>query len=280
MAYCHEAVAVAYFGLRSALESTEPTESFVSARAKQSALLFDRVLFQAGSIALAVDGAHVDERRMRPARPGELARPQSVPEVNSAAGFCALLSYDGILESLRIHEAEWAGVVAPTTGCADNGEVPDWPDWLQWALAGDVRAASGIHAVAVTSAFMAPRAEASEESRLAAQGVVSPDVSYLSWEQIVRLREHGSIRAARRLLHEALELRFTDGDAMLSTIDVLAQDVGDLVSAAVDEMTPCVPNLLVTRLAICGRSPSATPVMAIEAHRLARPGGFAGTSAS
>ena len=56
-----------FFGLRTALGSGSPEDCGHVARAKQGALLFDRLLFEAGSLVLRLDGDTIVEQWVRAA---------------------------------------------------------------------------------------------------------------------------------------------------------------------------------------------------------------------
>ncbi len=102
-----------FFGLRTGVGSVLPGDCGVATRAKQGALLFDRLLFEGGALDLRLDGTAVVERWLRPLPPG--AGPVRIwerfNEDRPPGG--PVVSFDGVLETLRVLDVDWAGVVVP-----------------------------------------------------------------------------------------------------------------------------------------------------------------------
>lgn len=274
---------VVFFGLRTAVGAESPGDCGTFTRAKQSALLFDRLLFEGGSLALQLAGDDVAERWLRPLAPGSgpLRAWERGPGNSQMAG--PVVSFDPLLDSLRVMDVDWAGVVVlPPEGAARalvpaggeaGGRIPS-SAWLGKALQRDLGVARRLGAVLMPTPVFAPLIFPEAESALVTRAIVSPDPARLSWEALLRLRDDGSVRAARRLMLEVLALHQPEHpEAMLSTFDVLAEDIGGLLSEALESVETQSSGLIVTRIAAPpnhGDTREGEPVIVMETHSTSR----------
>ena len=268
----------AFFGLWTAVGAEFPGDCGTFTRAKQGALLFDRLLLEGGSLVLELEGDTVAERWLRPLAPGSgpLRAWERVLGADSAPG--PVVSFDTLLDALRVMDVDWAGVVVPSpedsirtlvvTGAGGVGNTPA-SAWLGSALQRDLGVARRLGAALAPTPLFAPLIS-HDESVGTVRAIVSPDPARLSWEDILLLRDHGSVRAARRLMLEILALHKPDDPgAMLSTFDVLAEDIGSLLSDALEDLETATSALIVTRVAVPpvdDVTGEAEPVILMETH--------------
>lgn len=258
-----------FFGLSTAVGAVFPGDCGTSTRAKQSAFLFERLLLEGGSLVLQLDGNDVAERWLRPLAPGSgPMRAHERSSLRAASG--PVVSFDALLDSLRVMDVDWAGVVIPPVddvrpNLVRAGAHSSTPSsgWLSSALRRDLGIARRLGAALTATPVFAPLIFGEEEAPLP-RAIVSPDPSNLSWEDVTRVRDHGSARAARRLMLEILALYDPeDPGAMLITFDVLAEDIEALLSDALDSVDVSTSDLVVTRLAA---TDAGSPVLVMERH--------------
>ena len=266
----------AFFGLWTAVGAEFPGDCGTFTRAKQSALLFDRLLLEGGSLVLQLEGDSVAERWLRPLAPGSgpLRAWERMPGDQSPGG--PIVSFDTLLDSLRLMEVDWAGVVVPPADEAERAFIPvgagrtPSSDWLGSALHRDLSVARRLGAALAPTPVFAPLIFPEPDGDPMTRAIVSPDPARLSWEDVLRLRDHGSVRAARRLMLEIMALhKPNDPDAMLSTLDVLAEDIGGLLSDALATVETDPSSLIVTRVAaspLDGVTNEGEPIILMETH--------------
>lgn len=265
------------FGLRTGVGSVLPGDCGVDTRAKQGSLLFDRLLFEGGSLDLRVEGTAVVERWLRPLPPG--AGPLRVAErlADDRVPGGPVVSFDALLETLRVLDVDWVGVVVPPPDAEAQALAPAIGDpsdrvasssWLGVALDRDLAVARQLESTLVAAPFFSTLIFPDEDPPPLARGVVSPDLSALSWEDVLALREHSSVRAVRRLMREITALAdLKDPEPMLHTFDVLAEDISVLLSDAIEPLAGELTRLIVTRLAVPhGDTGPGPPLVLIESH--------------
>lgn len=269
----------AFFGLWTALGEELPGDCGTFTRARQSALLFDRLLLEGGSLALQIEEDRVEERWLRPLAPGSgpLRAWERLPGADQPTG--PVVSFDTLLESLRVMDVDWAGVVVPPmddsmrTLAPVAGRTPS-SGWLGSALQRDLGVARRLGATLTPAPVFAPLIFPEPDSDRITRAIVSPDPARLSWEDVLLLRKHGSVRAARRLMLEIIALHNPDdSEAMFSTLDVLADDIGGLLSDAFESVETETGGLIVTRVAaapVDGSSGDGEPVILMETHTTER----------
>ena len=266
----------AFFGLWTAVGAEFPGDCGTFTRAKQSAFLFDRLLLEGGSLVLQLEGDSVAERWLRPLAPGSgpLRAWERMPGDQSPGG--PIVSFDTLLDSLRLMEVDWAGVVVPPADEAERAFIPAGAgrtpssDWLGSALHRDLSVARRLGAALAPTPVFAPLIFPEPDGGPMTRAIVSPDPARLSWEDVLRLRDHGSVRAARRLMLEIMALhKPNDPDAMLSTLDVLSEDIGGLLSDALATVETDPSSLIVTRVAappLDGVTNEGEPIILMETH--------------
>lgn len=245
-------------------------------RAKQTALLVDRLLLEGGSLLLRVEGEVIAERWLRPIAPGSgpARAEQRVFAQDVVPG--PVVSFDTLLDALRIMDVKWAGVVVPPADDTDRALLEPGSDtvnslpssaWLGSALRRDLAVARRLDAALVATPAFGRLLFPEDEMVPRPRAIVSPDPSQLTWEQLVELRDHGSTWAARRLMREILELhRPSDPEPMLTTVDVLADDISGLLSDAFDAVAVDATELIVTRLAAAWLRGGSVPTFVMETH--------------
>ncbi|MEO8687740.1 MAG: hypothetical protein ABI611_05925 [Solirubrobacteraceae bacterium] len=272
-------MAAIFFGLWTAVGAEFPGDCGTSTRAKQAALLFERLLLEGGSLVLQLERESISERWLRPLTPGSgpLRAWERLPGEHRPAG--PVVSFDTLLESLRVMDVDWAGVVVPPPDDATRTFVPAGPaergrtsssGWLDSALNRDLNAARSLGATLAPTPVFAPLVLPEGANARMTRAIVSPDPTRLPWEDLLKLRDHGSVRAARRLMLEIMALsKPDDPDAMLSTLDVLAADIGGLLSDALESVATETSGLIVTRVAappVNAVVGAGEPVILMETH--------------
>jgi len=278
-------VRAVFFGLWTAVGAEFPGDCGTFTRAKQSALLFERLLLEGGSLLLRLEGDGVAERWLRPLAPGSgpLRAHERVGLEESASG--PVVSFDALLDSLRVMDVDWAGVVVPPAEDPTRTLVAAGPEgtvatpsstWLGSALQRDLGVARRLDAALTPTPVFAPLIFPETQAAPLTRAIVSPDPSRLVWEDVIRLRDHGSVFAARRLMREIMALHDPDDpDAMLSTFDVLADDIGGLLSDALGSIEADTEGLIVTRIATMpagAGTGGGAPVIVMETHATERVG--------
>lgn len=271
-----------FFGLWTAVGAEFPGDCGTFTGAKQSALLFDRLLLEGGSLVLELDGDEVAERWLRPLAPGSGPLRAAERGPGDGCGPGPVVSFDTLLESLRVMDVDWAGVVVPPPGEARRTRVPAGEQgagrtpssaWLGSALHRDLGVARRLGAALTPTPIFAPLICPETSGVPMTRAIVSPDPARLAWEDVLSLRDEGSVRAARRLMGEILALHKPDDpDAMLSTLDVLAADIGGLLADALGSIESDSGSLIVTRVAaspVNGAPGEREPVVLMETHSIA-----------
>jgi hypothetical protein len=249
-----------FFGLRTSVTSAERGDWPPELRAKTASLLFDRLLFEIGRLGVEVRPARVGETPMRHGTRHEL---------DASAQCGAIVDHAAILGELRAADADWAGVVHCFAGGASPPSL-DWSAWLAWALDHELAAASSVEAALSVSGLFAAPLEAREPAATT-RAIVAPDAGACTWAEVAELRAHPQVRAARRLLREVMDLG-TAGrrNAMIRTFDAVADDIGELLEAAVGAVHGTPRRLVTVRiLDTQGRHGAWVPCVVIEAHRIA-----------
>ena len=248
-----------FFGLRTSVTSAESGDWPPELRAKTASLLFDQLLFEIGRLGVEMRPARVGEKQVRHGSPLAL---------DTSAHFGAIVDHGTILDELRAADADWAGVVHCFAG-GPNPPSLDWSAWLTWALDHELAAASSVAAaLSVSGLFTAPLEAA--EPAATTRAIVTPDVGTCSWAELAELRAHPQVRGARRLLREVLDLG-TAGrrNAMIRTFDAVAEDIGEMLEAAVGALHGPPRRLVTVRiLDTRGRHGAWVPCVLIEGHKV------------
>ena len=221
----------ALFGLRSSITPASDAAE-VAGRAKQAALLFGALLFEAGGLTTHVADGVVAERYARQRLPESAATSTAVDGRPGSTS----ITFEPLLSSLRRVGCDWAGVVAaPHTHdfhpfVERTSDEPPAGPWMHESLARDLDLATRLGGALLPGRAAAAALAATPGVAMSARAAAVPGLGAVPWETVVERRAGVNAAATRRLVLELLALASRgDSETTLATWDAISDDIGELL---------------------------------------------------